>query len=227
MRMDADTTAARSSHQKILDKFREENIDILVGTQMVTKGLDFENVTLVGILAADMTLNQDDYRAGERTFDLITQVEGRSGRGRYSGEAVIQTYNPDNETVILSARQDYAEFYNNEIAFRSMLEYPPFCEFLNITFTHKWQKVAKEGADNFYEQLKSELKKENCTEYIELSPPVKAPIFYINDKFRYRILAKSRYNKKLYDTIGSVYSKFASSAKNPSVVVDVNPQSLY
>lgn len=227
LRMDADTTAARSSHQKILDKFKNENIDILVGTQMVTKGLDFENVTLVGILAADITLNQDDYRACERTFDLITQVEGRSGRGRYTGEAVIQTYNPDNETVILSANQDYTEFYNNEIAFRSMLNYPPFCEFLNITFTHKLENVARDGADRFYQQLKAQLKKENCSGYIELFAPVKAPIFYINDKFRYRILAKSRYNKKLYDTIGSVYSKFVSSAKNPSVVVDVNPQSLY
>ena len=168
LRMDADTTASRSSHEKILEKFRNENINILVGTQMVTKGLDFENITLVGILAADMTLNQEDYRASERAFDLITQVEGRAGRGRYKGEAVIQTYNPDNETVILSARQDYEAFYENEISFRRMLDYPPFCEFINITFTDKNDKNVYHCANEFYQELLSEIKKSGCSEYIEI-----------------------------------------------------------
>lgn len=227
LRMDADTTASRASHEKILEKFRNENINILVGTQMVTKGLDFENVTLVGILAADMTLNQEDYRASERAFDLITQVEGRAGRGRYRGEAVIQTYNPDNETVILSARQDYDAFYKNEISFRRMLEYPPFCEFINITFTDRNEKNVRTFAESFYNDLINALKANGIEERIEIFEPAKAPIYYINDKYRYRILAKARYNKQLYNVLSDIYTKYSKKSKSPTVVVDVNPQSLY
>ena len=227
LRMDADTTATRASHEKILNKFKSQNIDILVGTQMVTKGLDFENVTLVGILAADMSLNQEDYRASERTFDLITQVEGRSGRGRYSGEAIIQTYSPDNETVILSAKQDYVSFYESEIAFRQMLNYPPFCEFINITFSGTNETDVHKTAHKFFDELSANIKSNGCSAYIEIFEPTKAPIYYINDKFRYRILAKSRYNKKLYDVIDKTYTKFYKNSKNTTIVVDVNPQSLF
>lgn len=227
LRMDADTTASRLSHEKLLSQFKEENINILVGTQMVTKGLDFENVTLVGVIAADMSLNQDDFRASERTFDLITQVEGRSGRGRYKGKAIIQTYNPDNETLIFSANQDYESFYENEISFRKMMVYPPFCEFINISFTDINEENVHTCAHKFYKELMLKIKEQGCNGYIEIFEPTKSPIYYINDKFRYRILAKSRYNKTLYDVIGDLYAKYSKNSKNPAIAVDVNPQSLY
>lgn len=226
LRMDADTTSERTSHERILKKFKDENINILIGTQMITKGLDFQNVTLVGVLAADMSLNQEDFRAGERTFDLITQVCGRSGRGKYPGTALIQTYNPDDETIILSAKQDYKSFYNKEIEFRKMLVYPPFCEFINITFTDSDEEKAQKTSKKFYQDLLYEIKNNNLKSCIEVFEPVKSPIYFINDKFRYRILAKTKYNKELYDVMGNLYKKF-SGDRYCGVIIDVNPHNLY
>ncbi len=225
LRMDADTTTDRTSHEKILTEFTEKGIDILLGTQMVTKGLDFENVTLVGVLAADMSLNQEDYRAAERTFNLITQVCGRSGRGKYPGKAIIQTYNPDDDTILLSSRQDYVSFYHNEIAFRQLMLYPPFCEFINIIFTDKNYNTAKSTCDRFFNDLK--LIAKDYHGYIEVFSANEAPIKMINDKYRFRILAKGRYNKAMYDAIGDLYRKFSLGKNNSSIVVDVNPQNMY
>ncbi len=225
LRMDADTTSDRTAHERILDEFTQNNINILIGTQMVTKGLDFENVTLVGVLAADMSLNQDDYRAAERTFNLITQVCGRAGRGKYTGKAIIQTYSPDDDTIILSSMHDYKSFYQNEIEFRQMMVYPPFCEFINFVFTHKNYKTAKDTCKSFYNDLKSAVKE--FAGSIEVYLPNEAPIKMINDKYRFRILAKGRYNKALYHAIGSLYNKYLKSKNNASIVVDVNPQNMY
>lgn len=227
LRMDADTTSDKNAHEKILNKFRNENINILVGTQMITKGLDFESVTLVGILAADMSLNQEDYRASERTFDLITQVAGRAGRGRYAGTAVIQTYSPDDDTIKLSACQDYKSFYDNEIRFRQMLSYPPFCEFINITFTSADAAVAQSSAERFYSAFADAVSSGGLDSVVETFEPCRAPIYMINDKYRYRILTKTRYNKELYNILGGLYEKFCKSSKEAAVVIDVNPQSLY
>ena len=225
LRMDADTTTDRTSHERILSEFTNNKTDILIGTQMVTKGLDFENVTLVGVLAADMSLNQDDYRAAERTFNLITQVCGRSGRGKYPGIAVIQTYNPEDDTIVLSSQQDYESFYHNEISFRQMMIYPPFCEFINITFTDKNYNIAKSTCDRFCKQLKTIAKEyKGC---IEIFSANEAPIKMINDKYRFRILAKGRYNKAMYDCIGDLYRKYSVAKGNSSIVVDVNPQNMY
>jgi len=135
LRMDADTTASRNSHEQILNEFAKDESDILVGTQMITKGLDFEKVTLVGVLSADMSLNIDDFRSDEKTFDLITQVCGRSGRGKYPGRAIIQTYDPENETIQFSKEQDYIKFYNREIEVRKLLTYPPFFMFWRCSLT--------------------------------------------------------------------------------------------
>ena len=174
-----------------------------------------------------MSLNQEDYRAQERTFDLITQVCGRSGRGRYPGKAVIQTYSPDDETLLLSSRHDYKSFYNNEIEFRSMLGYPPFCEFININFSDGDFNKVKNTAQEFYDSLCQAVKEKGLDEYMTMFPPAQAVIGRINDKYRYRILAKSRYNKALYDTIGSVYEKYSKSAKYANIIIDVNPQNMY
>lgn len=130
IRMDIDTTNYKNAHEIILNKFRDEKIDILLGTQMITKGHDFENVTLVGVLAADSSLNISDYRGSERTFQLLTQVCGRSGRGDKKGRAIIQTYLPDEFSIQTAKAQDYERFYSNEIKVREMLKYPPFCDII-------------------------------------------------------------------------------------------------
>ena len=227
LRMDADTTSDRMAHERILNEFCNSDIDILIGTQMITKGLDFENVTLVGVLAADMSLNQEDYRAQERTFDLVTQVSGRAGRGKYPGRAIIQTYNPDDETLLLSSRHDYKSFYRNEIEFRSMLGYPPFCEFISINFSDSDFNKTKSTAQEFYDSLCLAVKENSLEEYISMFPPAQAAIGRINDKYRFRILARSRYNKALYETIGTVYEKYSKSAKYANIIIDVNPQNMY
>lgn len=223
IRMDADTTSARQSHEKLLTSFRNREADILIGTQMITKGLDFENVTLVGIVAADMSLNLDDYRAAERTFDLITQVTGRAGRGALKGRAVIQTYNPENETIVNAANQDYNSFYNEEIELRKLLIYPPFCEFINFVFTSESKDNAKNTALRFQKQLKSVAGSSNIIYY----SVGEAPMFKINNKYRYRFLVKTRYSKELYDCIGKLYREFLTKKGNSQISIDVNPSNMY
>ena len=190
---------------------------------MISKGLDFENVTLVGIIAADMSLNMDDYRAAERTFDLITQVCGRAGRGKYGGRAVIQTYNPENETIVSAAKQDYDEFYKDEIELRKMLVYPPFCEFLNFVFTSENKNTAQSTAKRFY----GDVQRIAQTETVLLYPVAEAPLFRINNKYRYRFLAKSRYSKNLYDKLGDLIKKYQLMRGNSQISVDVNPSNMY
>ena len=131
LRMDADTVGG--GHEKLLNRFEKERIPILLGTQMVAKGLDFENVTLVGVLSADISLYVDNYRAAERTFNLLTQVVGRAGRGSKLGRAVIQTYTPGNDVIQSAARQDYGSFYESEIRMRRLRRYPPFADLFTIT----------------------------------------------------------------------------------------------
>ncbi len=227
LRMDADTTAKRMGHEEILNKFKKEKTDILIGTQMITKGLDIENVTLVGVLSADMSLNMDDYRASERTFDLICQVSGRAGRGRWSGKSIIQTYNPDDEAIIASANQDYESFYENEIVFRENLIYPPFCEFINIVFSHTYYKTAKQTALEFYNKLKGEVAKESLTTHIIIYKPAEAPMSRIGGKYRYRILLKTRYSNKLYAVLRTIYDNMSKDKKSAGIVIDVNPQNMY
>lgn len=223
IRMDADTTAKRSGHEKLLNKFKNHEADILVGTQMITKGLDFENVTLVGIVAADMSLNMDDYRAAERTFDLITQVIGRAGRGKYDGRAVIQTYNPENETIISAANQNYDEFYRDEIELRRLLVYPPFCEFLNFVFVSEDKNMALDTAKRFYSELKAR-EESSAASFYKVG---EAPLFKINNKYRYRFLVKCRYSKTMYDCIGALYAEYSAQKGNSQILIDVNPSNMY
>ncbi len=223
IRMDADTTSARLSHERLLQSFGRGEADILIGTQMITKGLDFENVTLVGIIAADMSLNVDDYRASERTFDLITQVTGRAGRGKDKGIAIIQTYNPDNETIINASRQDYTAFYNDEIELRKMLIYPPFCEFINFVFTSESQSIAKDTAERFLKKLKNTVSDSSTIFYAASE----APMFKINNNYRYRFLMKTRYSKALYDAIYTLNKEFSLINSNSKITIDVNPSNMY
>lgn len=226
LRMDADTTSARNSHDTILEEFRKEESDILIGTQMITKGLDFERVTLVGVLSSDMSLHTDDFRSDEKTFDLITQVCGRAGRGRYGGKAIIQAYDVDNETVQFSKSLDYNGFYNREIEIRRLLLYPPFCEIINFLFSNEDEDVARESAHLFQDILKRNLEKDGYLNYVVAYRVVPAPLQRVNNKFRYRFIMKLNYSRFVYDIIHKSAEEYRKT-KNPSVLsIDVNPYNM-
>lgn len=186
LRMDFDTTRSRTGYEKILSAFANNDADILVGTQMIVKGHDFANVTLVGILAADMSLYSGDYKASERTFELLTQAAGRAGRAEKSGEVVIQTYSPDNYAIYMGAAQDYKSFYEREMDFRRLLGYPPAMNMLGILFSSEDEK-------HLFEQCKiiSELMDKNLPEKTVKIGPSNAPIGRINDRYRKVIYVKS------------------------------------
>ncbi|WP_026510255.1 replication restart helicase PriA [Butyrivibrio sp. LC3010] len=192
LRMDADTTRAKGSYEKILSAFASEEADILVGTQMIVKGHDFPNVTLVGILAADMSLNASDYRAGERTFQLLTQAAGRAGRGTHPGNVVIQTYQPDNYAVVSAAAQDYKAFYEEEISYRSLLRYPPAAHMLAIQIWAKDESFGKERSN----QLRAYIDRMQIRDAAVIGPSF-AAISKINDIYRIVIYVKHKDHAEL------------------------------
>ena len=182
LRMDGDTTKQKGSFEKILSAFAEGEADVLLGTQMIVKGHDFPNVTLVGVLAADLSLNDSDYRAGEKTFQLLTQAEGRAGRGTLPGEAVIQTYRPEHYSIRQAAKQDYEAFYEEEIMYRELLEYPPAGHMLTILVVSKDEKRCK--------GLAVRLAKE-AGAYVHVIGPTPAAVSKVKDYYRYMIYLKS------------------------------------
>lgn len=203
LRMDADTTKRKLSHQMMFDKFKKENISVLLGTQMVTKGLDFPSVTLVGVLSADSLLNLDDYRANERTFAQLTQVCGRAGRGEIPGRAVIQTYNPSSTVLKLAQTQDYKAFYQGEIKLRALLHNPPFVKMVSLMVSSERESQAAEYAGRLAELLKRIFQKypQLCVAFYGPAP---APITRIKNRFRYRILLKMVVDEKVYDLFAKV-----------------------
>ena len=182
LRMDGDTTKQKGSFEKILSSFAEGEADVLLGTQMIVKGHDFPNVTLVGVLAADLSLNDSDYRAGEKTFQLLTQAEGRAGRGTLPGEAIIQTYRPEHYSIQQAAKQDYEAFYEEEILYRELLEYPPAGHMLTILVVSKDEKRCK--------GLAVRLAKE-AGAYVHVIGPTPAAVSKVKDYYRYMIYLKS------------------------------------
>lgn len=182
LRMDGDTTKQKGSFEKILSAFAEGKADVLLGTQMIVKGHDFPNVTLVGVLAADLSLNDSDYRAGEKTFQLLTQAEGRAGRGTLPGEAIIQTYRPEHYSIQQAAKQDYEAFYEEEILYRELLEYPPAGHMLTILVVSKDEKRCK--------GLAVRLAKE-AGAYVHVIGPTPAAVSKVKDYYRYMIYLKS------------------------------------
>ena len=183
LRMDTDSVAPVGSHEKLFHRFREENIPFLVGTQMVTKGLNFENVTLVGVLSADQSLYAGDYRAGERTFSLITQVIGRSGRGAKAGRAVIQTFTPDNETIVQAARQDYEAFFRSELALRRLQNTPPFSDILAVTLSGMEEELVVRAGRFVRERLEQLIGLRNA----QFLGPTPMTVVKVNNRYRYRI----------------------------------------
>ena len=161
LRMDADTTTKKGSHEKYINMISNHEVDIIIGTQMISKGLDFKNVTLVGVIAADTSMNIDDYRADERTFDLLVQVAGRAGRENEKGKVIVQTYNPENFAIECSQKQDYDIFYETEIELRKQLKYPPFCDIISIGLTDTDENKIKNVSEKLYKVINEYLKKEN------------------------------------------------------------------
>ena len=205
LRMDADTVAPVGSHEKLLDRFRNEKIPIMVGTQMVTKGLNFENVTLVGVISADQSLYAGSYRAGERTFSLITQVVGRSGRGSKPGRAVIQTYTPDNETIVQAARQDYFAFYASECELRKIQRTPPFSEILSVTVSgmneehvYRCCRIIRQRLDALLEMKAS----------AAVLGPAPLAVVKVNNRYRYRVMVYGGANGGLRALLASVVMEF-------------------
>ena len=223
IRMDIDTVTKKNSHEEILNKFKDENIDILIGTQMVVKGHHFPNVTLVGVIAADSSLNIDDYRANERTFQILTQVAGRAGREQLDGNVVIQTYNPDNFSIICAQKQDYEVFYNTEIALREQLKYPPFCDIILIGFNSLSEKELIDASTKIYNYLKTNLNRQE----FNVLKPMPSPIDKIQNRYRWRIIIKGNMTETANNVLNTCLRKFYNSNyKNTRVSVDVNPNNM-
>ena len=221
LRMDADTTT--DGHEKLLNRFEREKIPILLGTQMVAKGLDFENVTLVGVLSADLSLYVDHYRAAERTFHLLTQVVGRAGRGEKAGRAVIQTYTPGNDVIRCAAAQDFDRFYESEIRMRRIRRYPPFADLFTFTVSGTEEGAVLRAAVGVRETLR-----QLCQELSAMEPevlgPAPAPVLKVNNRYRYRIVLVGRNEKALRERISWLLKTFANDRANRglNIFVDCN-----
>ncbi len=219
-RMDSDTMRGADDYEIVLDRFRRGELDILIGTQMIAKGLHFPNVTLVGIINADLGLTLPDFRASERTFQLITQVAGRAGRGDIRGEVIIQTHNPENETILFAANQDFGGFSKFDLEFRELLDYPPYSHLLTVFFRGEDESKLVEYATNFTAELRPYIHDE-----IKIAGPSPAPIERIKGKFRYMLVIRGRKLKVLKQAL-RVLALHRPVPKGVDVYVDVDAQSL-
>ena len=225
LRMDADAAGGKFSHDIILSKFRNHEADILIGTQMVTKGHNFPDVTLVGVISADAALYLDDFRATERTFSLLTQVIGRAGRSVKKGRAVLQTYTPDNETIHLAAEQDYESFFDSAIKLRRQLVFPPFCDFVLIMISGAEEPEVLSQTLKVDSRLRELLKNEYPELPMYIFGPFEAPVYKVNNIYRMRIILKCQTSKRLREMTRRLLCEFAKSRK-VSVTADVNPSNL-
>ena len=223
IRMDIDTVTKKNSHEEILNKFKEENIDILIGTQMVVKGHHFPKVTLVGVIAADGSLYQEDFRANERTFQILTQVAGRAGRENLPGKVIIQTYNPNCFPIEYAKSQDYDLFYKTEIELRKQLNYPPFCDIIVVGFSGENEGEIRKISSYTYNVLKQNLSKYG----INIFMPMPAPIDKIQKKIRWRIIAKGKVTKDINIIINKCMQKiYMQNMKYTNISVSVNPNNM-
>ena len=228
LRVDTDTTANKYALEKKLNAFANGEYDIMIGTQMVAKGLDFENVTLVGVLSADQSLYSDDYRSNERTFDLLTQVVGRAGRGRYRGTALIQTHVPENPYLHLAAAQDYESFFETEIRFRRAMLYPPFADLLQIGFVGEKEDTVRAAAEHFSALLAETFRRDYPNLPLRLLRASAASVSRMGGKYRYKIIMKYKNSKAFRDAIAMLLSAFSSDKRFLSVTAyaDPNPDAI-
>ena len=226
-RMDMDTTAAKSSYDELLGKFRRHESDVLIGTQMVTKGHDFPDVTLVGVLLADSSLYLDDYRAGERTFSLLTQVIGRAGRAKKEGHAIIQTNNPDHEIIRLACRQDYESFFKHEINIRKILSFPPYCDIALFNIVSSSENELALAAKRVYNDFKILATKDYPKLPFVVYGPFEAPVYKVDEKYRMRMVVKCRLCKDTRQLFSRILTKFGVESRGlTSLSIDFNPTNL-
>lgn len=226
LRMDADTTSSRYSYEEKFNAFANKEYDILIGTQMVAKGLDFPDVTLVGVLSIDQMLYNDDYKSMERAFDLITQVVGRCGRGNLPGKAFIQTDFVQNEIIDYAKSQDYESFYNVEFPLRRQLIYPPFCDICEIGFSGESESLTMKSALKFLNDLKSLHSEKYSEQNVIVLGPAVPKIAKINGKYRVRIIVKCKNTKRMREMISILLKEFLKNNKQISAFADMNPEDI-
>jgi primosomal protein N' (replication factor Y) len=224
-RMDTDTVSAVNTHEKILEHFQQENTPVLIGTQMVAKGLNLPNVTLVGVLDADLGLYTDSFRAAENTFNMLTQVVGRAGRGDSDGSAIIQTMNPEHKVITLAAQQDYEGFYDLEVNLRRVQNAPPFGDFASVTFTGMDEARVLHGAVKWKTSLQNLLNTPDYQgEICTVLGPAPCPVPKVNYNFRHRLTLRCRMTKKLRFLLAHLLRQFSQDRENRGVTayIDVN-----
>jgi len=227
-RMDMDTTTRKGAHEQILGKFKEGQIDILIGTQMIAKGLDFPGVTLVGVITADTALNLPDFRSAERTFQLLTQVAGRAGRGTAPGEVVIQTYNPEHYSIVNAQTHNYMGFYREEIKTREALEYPPYCSLVRIVIYGTEENSVIRGAEILAAVLRQAVSQVNTGTSYPMLGPAPAPLSRLRNRYRWQVCLKGKPGKLLRQLAGDAVAK---AREDPyfgdlGISVDVDPMGI-
>ncbi|MCH5303980.1 MAG: primosomal protein N' [Ruminococcus sp.] len=226
LRLDADSTMRKSSHERYLNAFSNGDYDILIGTQMVAKGLDFPKVTLVGVLNPDSMLYSDDYRSFERTFSLLTQVVGRSGRGDKKGVAIIQTFTPENNVISLAAAQDYERFFDSEITIRKAMLYPPFADICMVGFVCDSHSCAIKASRDFMTRFVNRAKSDFADLPLRILGPSPAQVAKVSNKYRYKIIIKCRNDKRFRRLLSDTIQEFNSIKENKSVTAYVDMNAL-
>ncbi|MGB3888337.1 MAG: primosomal protein N', partial [Priestia megaterium] len=223
VRMDVDTTSRKGAHEKLLNKFASGEAQILLGTQMIAKGLDFPNVTLVGVLTADTMLNLPDFRASEKTFQLLTQVSGRAGRHKLPGEVVIQTYTPEHYSIQLASQHDYDSFYKHEMEIRKMHKYPPFFYLALVTVSHENIAKVVSVTDKISQYLRQKLSPQTT-----ILGPVASPIAKIKDRYRYQCMLKYKLEPSLIPLLKYILERYQAEMQkeNLTITIDLNPYSM-
>ena len=219
-RMDSDTMTAKESYSKVLNAFRAGRIHILIGTQMIAKGLDFPNVTLVGVIQADSTLRLPDFRSGERTFQLITQVAGRAGRGDSPGHVIVQTYTPYHFALQAAIRQDFKAFYDEELPSRKQLDFPPVSHMIMVFFRSTEEELACQTAEAFAAELQPKLEAS-----VQVIGPMPAPLSKVKNYFRYQLLLRGGTTRKNIALLRQMAVR-RKAPKHVDIIVDVDPRNL-
>lgn len=236
IRMDVDTTTEKGSHEKLLNQFRDKKAEVLLGTQMVAKGLDFPDVTLVGVITADSALNLPDFRAAEKTFQLLTQVAGRAGRHQLPGEVVVQSYTPEHYSIVHASRHDYHSFVREELKHRRGLHYPPYCRLILVTLSHEQMPIVLRMAENYVLNLQGKARQlrwygsldKLTTDVLDLLGPVASPIPRLKGRYRFQCMIKWRGAIDVIGLIRQVAEELEDSVRDPGlqISIDVDPQML-
>lgn len=228
IRMDVDTTSEKGAHEKWLGRFERHEADVLLGTQMVAKGLDFPKVTLVGVIAADTMLHLPDFRAAEKTFQLLTQVAGRAGRHELPGKVIIQTYNPDHYSIHHASRHDYHAFAQRELLLRKQHPYPPFCRIILITLSHEQVNLIIKVGERLVQAAKRLWKAKHPEGELDINGPVASPMPKLKDRYRFQCMLRHQHNDGTLELLREVLQAFdeVSRKKGLAISVDVNPQKM-